>query len=126
MKRVFFIGFLLSLFISCSSSKPLASKENIIELKGNPTTGYTWFYSIEDETVISVEEQIEYLGENGMVGAPSLFRYSVTGLKEGKTILNFEYKRGWETVAPIKKCRYEIAVDVSKRVKITEIESTEQ
>ena len=84
---------LLSILLAGCKSTSLATNEKIIELKGNPTTGYTWLYTVGDESIIQVEEKITYLGQDGVVGAPSLFTYKIIALSEGETTLKFEYTR---------------------------------
>ncbi len=83
----------------------------VISLEGNPTTGYTWHVTDYDNTVISVEElgteplnqgatsEETVSGESGetqIVGAPSLFKFKITGLQGGVTNLTFDYYRSWE------------------------------
>ena len=113
------ISFVIALFVSCTSSgfKP---ENKTIELKGNPTTGYSWFYEIEDDSVISIEEDVKYLGAKGMVGAPSLFTYTVTARKAGTTKITFEYKRPWETQPALETKVYEVSVDGQGRLVISE------
>lgn len=113
------ISFVLALFASCASTDFKAEKKTI-ELKGNPTTGYTWLYQIEDESVISIEEDVKYLGAKGMVGAPSLFTYTVTARKAGTTKITFEYKRPWETQPALETKVYEVSVDDQGRLVISE------
>ncbi len=113
------ISFVLALFASCASTDFKAEKKTI-ELKGNPTTGYTWLYQIEDESVISIEEEVKYLGAKGMVGAPSLFTYTVTARKVGITKITFEYKRPWETQPALETKVYEVSVDDQGRLVISE------
>lgn len=110
---------LSSLFLSCASSK-FSSRKTQIQLKGNPTTGYTWIFEIEDESIIRVEEDIQYLGKDGIVGAPSLFTYTVHSLKPGSTMLKFEYKRPWEEKEPAKTCLYEITVSEDGKIILNE------
>ena len=95
MKKVWIL-FLLSLIFAGCKSVSFNSSEKRLEFRGNPTTGYTWIYTIGDESIIQVDEDIQYLGKEGMAGAPSLFTYTVRSLKQGNTNLKFEYKRPWE------------------------------
>ena len=104
---------------SCTSTR-LQSDETTIQMKGNPTTGYNWFYEISDESIITVEENVKYLGDDMIVGAPSMFTYTITSLKPGQTTLHFEYKRPWETVEPIETKDYYITVTENGKIKITE------
>lgn len=112
-------SFVIALFASCASTDFKAEK-NTIELKGNPTTGYSWFYEIEDDSVISIEEDVKYLGAKGMVGAPSLFAYTVTARKVGTTKITFEYKRPWETQPALETKVYEVSVDDQGRLVISD------
>ena len=113
------ISFEIAFFASCASTDFKAEKK-MIELKGNPTTGYSWFYEIEDESVISIEEDVKYLGTKGLVGAPSLFTYTVTARKAGSTKITFEYKRSWETQPDLETKVYEVSVDAQGRLVISE------
>ena len=117
------IFILLGTLFSCASTKTdddNPSNQAKIELKGNPTTGYSWFYEIEDDSVIHLEEDIKYLGSNNVVGAPSLFTYTVVALKSGTTTVTFEYKRPWETVPAVDTRIYQISVDNKGKIEITE------
>jgi len=118
-KKFCLLAFLLVLITGCKSAE-FNTQENTLKLKGNPTTGYTWTYVIGDESVIEVEEKIEYLGSNDIVGAPSLFTYTVKSLKPGNTTLEFEYKRPWESQAPEEIRIYEVQVFESGKIKLTE------
>ena len=108
-----------ALFASCVST-PFASDEKTIQLKGNPTTGYNWFYQISDDSIIAVEEYVKYLGDDMVVGAPSMFTYTITSLKPGQATLHFEYKRPWETVEPIETKEYIITIAENGKIKIEE------
>ena len=78
---------------SCASTKAESGKSPLKELKleltANPTTGYSWEYSLETEGIVSIKEKSTYLGSDGIVGAPSLFEYTVKALKDGQTKLNY-------------------------------------
>ncbi|MCQ2584523.1 MAG: protease inhibitor I42 family protein [Treponema sp.] len=87
---------ILGFFTGCITNKGFKSQSKSIELRGNPTTGYSWFYKISDENIISVSEEIEYLGDDRMVGAPSLFHYTIYSEQPGSVEITFEYKRPWE------------------------------
>ena len=117
------IFILLGTLFSCASSKTDDDDSNNqarIELKGNPTTGYSWFYEIEDDSVIQIEEDIKYLGSNNVVGAPSLFTYTVVALKSGSTTVKFEYKRPWEDLPAVDTKIYQVSVDDKGIVEISE------
>jgi len=102
---------------SCTSQKYFKSDSVTIELKGNPSTGYTWEAVLSDENIVEVSKDVKYLGSEGMVGAPSMFYFTVSSLSSGNTVLTLEYKRSWEEKEPLEKKVYNIAVD--KKGKIT-------
>ena len=102
---------------SCTSQKSFKSDSITIELKGNPSTGYTWEAVLSSENVVTVSKNVKYLGGEGMVGAPSMFYFSVSSLSSGNTVLTFEYKRPWEEKEHLEKKVYNINVD--KKGKIT-------
>ena len=124
--RLFSFVVVALLFSSCSKSSGVNQK-NKIELTGNPTTGYTWFYEIEDESVIRLEETEKYLGKGNIVGAPSLFTYKILPLKQGETKVKFEYRRPWENIEeypPIEMRFYKIFVDEKNKILVEEIDGT--
>ena len=96
---------------SCTSQKSFKSDSITIELKGNPSTGYTWEAVLSSENVVTVSKNVKYLGGEGMVGAPSMFYFSVSSLSSGNTVLTFEYKRPWEEKEHLEKKVYNINVD---------------
>lgn len=104
----------------CTSCATFKSQKAVIELGGNPTTGYTWNYQIEDEAVIKVDEEIRYLGKNGVVGAPSKFTYTIYSLKAGNTKIKFEYKRPWEQTPADKVVIYEVRVKENGAIEVKE------
>ncbi len=124
MKKIDIWKFILivmisSIFVSCASSK-FSSRKTQIQLEGNPTTGYTWIFKIEDESIIRVEEDFQYFGNDGIVGAPGIFTYTVHSLKPGRTMLKFEYKRPWEEKEPAQTCLYEITVAEDGKISMNE------
>jgi predicted secreted protein len=76
----------------------------VIELKGNPSTGYKWRLnegSSENLAIVKVED-LGYGESSGsskkghvMVGAPAPYRFRITGLSAGFAKLHFEYVRPW-------------------------------
>lgn len=104
----------------CTSCATFKSQKAVIELGGNPTTGYTWNYQIEDEAVVKVDEEIRYLGKNGVVGAPSKFTYTIHSLKAGDTKIKFEYKRPWEQTPADKVVIYEVRVKENGAIDVKE------
>ena len=102
---------------SCTSQKSFKSDSITIELKGNPSTGYTWEAVLASENIVEISKDVKYLGSEGMVGAPSMFYFTVSSVSAGNTVLTLEYKRPWEEKEPLEKKVYNITVD--KKGKIT-------
>ena len=102
---------------SCTSQKSFKSDSVTIELKGNPSTGFTWISTLSSENIVEISKDVKYLGAEGMVGAPSMFYFTVSSLASGNTVLTLEYKRPWEEKEPLEKKAYNITVD--KKGKIT-------
>ena len=119
LKSLFFITLIFgAVFMSsCTSQKSFKSDAVTIELKGNPSTGYTWEAVLSDENIVEISKDVKYLGANGMVGAPSMFYFTVRSVSAGNIVLTLEYKRPWEEKAPLETKVYNITVD--KRGKIT-------
>ncbi len=119
-KCAFFAAILLQAcfsFVGCVSSDKAGSDEMaVIELKGNPTTGYLWSYTIADESVISVSEESEYLGKGNVVGAPSMFYYMIHPLAPGETTVTFVYKRPWENTEADTVKTYRVTVSRDGKV----------
>ena len=125
IKNVWMLILCVLLLAGCKSAAFNAS-EKTLELRGNPTTGYTWIYTIGDNSVIQLEEDIKYLGQDGIVGAPSLFTYTIKSLKQGNTTLKFEYKRPWEDNAAEEIRYFEVSVKENGKIVLTEKKPTEE
>lgn len=108
---------------SCTSQKSFKSDSVTIELKGNPSTGYTWEAVLSDENIVEVSKDVKYLGSERMVGAPSMFCFTVSSLFSGSTILTLEYKRPWEEIAPLETKVYNITVDEKGKITMSENEN---
>lgn len=106
------------MLFGCTSTKAFESQTEKINMKGNPTTGYTWTYEIENEDIIKIEEQIFYQGDERIAGAPSLFVYTISSLKPGTTEVKFEYSRSWETGSAIETLVYKISVDKKGKIEV--------
>jgi len=77
----------------------------VINLKGNPTTGYSWTRTSSDtEILIPVlqEDGSAYSFtqselQRGLIGAGGTFTFKFTPSKAGNTILELKYYRPWES-----------------------------
>ena len=119
LKSLFLIILILGAFFmsSCVSQKSFKPDSITIELKGNPSTGYTWEASLSSENIVEVSKDVKYLGAEGMVGAPSMFYFTVSSVASGNVILTLEYKRPWEQKEPLEKKIF--TIDVDEKGKIT-------
>jgi len=72
-----------------------AGETLVIELEGNPTTGYQWELSEGDERFRLIEK--DYAQPSSNIGAATKERFVIKALKPGLTTLTFKYKRSWET-----------------------------
>ena len=73
------------------------NQEFTIALDSNPTTGYNWEASY-DENMLSLEKE-EYNPDTkapGLVGAGGTQYYQFQALKVGETEITVTYKRPWE------------------------------
>ncbi|WP_459202295.1 beta-propeller domain-containing protein [Methanococcus sp. CF] len=71
-----------------------------ITLDENPTTGYTWNYSISDDDKIelSFDEYIQDEVEDGIVGAGGVHEWTFNATESGEVELKFDYYRSWEGI----------------------------
>lgn len=125
LKKIFPLGLLItSLFTGCSSTKSQNKNSVFLQLDGNPTTGYTWFYDVDDDSVVDVTEKIEQKNKDPrLVGGSSFFYYTFTPKKVGKTFVHFEYKRSWEKDSVTYKHRYEVIVNEKGEISMRENEN---
>ena len=98
----------VSLIAGCSGVDAYTDSEQVINttvnqeftiaLDSNPTTGYDWEASY-DENMISLEKE-EYNPDEkapGLLGAGGTQYYRFQALKVGETEITVTYKRSWET-----------------------------
>ena len=72
-----------------------AGETFVIELEGNPTTGYLWELAEGDEHFRLVEKG--YAEPGSGVGTATKERFVIKAVKTGSTTLTFNHKRPWET-----------------------------
>lgn len=87
-----------------------------VEIPGNPTTGYEWTFTIEDDDIVE-DFSSEYLAANqaGLVGAGGVYRFGFKAEREGKTDIRFIYARHWE-FSPAAVATYRVIVDSSLNI----------
>ncbi len=117
------------LFSGCAAdrskeSKKIIEKDNgklveltvgntlIVELPGNPTTGYMWETGSVNASVLKQDEgAAKFKPDTTLTGAPGkvILRFKATG--PGKTTLKLVYRRSWEKgVAPVKTYQADVVV----------------
>ena len=125
MKKVLLSSVIvLSLFllVGCKDkeTKETTSPE-VIELEGNPTTGYEWTCIVKDENIAKVESIFkpdETTSE--ITGQGGTYLFTVTGLKEGNTTITCKYSRNWEETINDEVRKYNVTVDKKLKVSIEE------
>ena len=66
----------------------------VIELEGNPTTGYEWKLHFDSDKLKLLDQQFKV---GGSVGAGGAQQFKVEALKSGQTTIRAVYKRAWES-----------------------------
>ena len=99
------------------------AKTQVIKLPENPTTGYEWVYIIDDSEVVNIIKDEYQASENSeeVVGAGGHRVCEIEGLKEGNTIIYFNYIRGFEVgEEPEKTFKLYVSVNANNEVAITD------
>jgi len=75
-------------------------QERHIDLPDRSTAGYSWFFDVSRDWIVSVKEQFASPDQPDTsqfaVGSARQVRFSVKGLKPGEAILRFYEIRPWE------------------------------
>ncbi|MPM08179.1 hypothetical protein SDC9_54491 [bioreactor metagenome] len=66
-----------------------------VTLKGNPTTGYAWYYSFSTDGVLT-ETKNSYTPDSALTGAGGTYVWNFKAVQPGKTTITFKYYRSWE------------------------------
>ena len=125
MKRVLLSSIIvLSIFllVGCKNKeiKETTSPE-VIELEGNPTTGYEWICVVKDEKIAKVESVFKPdETTSAITGEGGTYLFTVTGIKEGNTTITCKYARSWEETANDEVRQYNVTVDKNLKVSIEE------
>lgn len=117
----FFVGFFM-----CTACLSFKSQEIKIELKGNPSTGYTWDYSLSNENSVSISKEVKYTGKDGIVGAPSIYYFKIKSHSPGNSTLTLEYKRPWEENKVLEKKKFNITVNSKGKIIMEEIKAKQE
>jgi len=124
MKRILLLVVLsvcfLGLVVGCTQG---GQKTATVELEGNPTTGYSWDYTIIPDGVVG-EVSNEFVQDNasaGTVGVGGTFVFVFEGVAEGEAEIMFYYTRPWEDVPAEDVAVYKAVVDSNLNIKLQEI-----
>ncbi len=90
----------------------------VIELDGNPTTGYTWVYQMSSEGIIEEVSNTYAVasGTDGLVGAGGTFRFEFAPVAPGKVGLQFSYLRTFQENSTIEVRNYAVTVDENLQI----------
>lgn len=72
-----------------------AGETFVIEIEGNPTTGYLWELAEGDEHFRLIEK--DYAQPGSGIGTATKERFVIKAVKTGSTTLAFKHRRPWET-----------------------------
>ena len=94
-----------------------------IELEGNPTTGYTWVYTMSPEG-IAREVSNKYIPNKtnkARAGSGGKFVFIFEAITAGEAELAFSYLRVWEEdTPPLRTVIYKVIVDDKNNLTLTE------
>ena len=110
--------FITILIMGCTGmqEQKQEQKKAVIELEGNPTTGYTWICAISPEGIVAAAPKEYFPNETDekLVGAGGKFIFTFEAIGEGIAYLTFSYLRTWEVGIPAIKTETYMAVVDSK------------
>ena len=86
----------------------------VLELPGNPTTGYSWILAAPLPSDCPVSVAVDYEAAEsprGLVGRGGVFKVCYTGVKPGTATVELVYARPWEKgKAPLQKTNLIVTV----------------
>lgn len=87
--------------------------ELVVELEGNPTTGYTWEVATIDDAVLRQEGEADFDPDSDAEGSGGTVTLHFKALAPGTTTLELVYRRSFEDNAPAEKT-WQITVAVEE------------
>lgn len=88
-----------------------ANTSIVVQLSGNPTTGYTWSVNSYDTGILSLEGHDYTADTSDGVGSGGTFTFLFKALAPGSSTIKLSYARPWEKDVPAAKT-YSTEVDV--------------
>lgn len=108
----------LALCAGCGKKAPQTAT---FTMDANPTTGYTWQISQDNELFDIAEEYAEKEHAEGMVGVGGTQTYVLTPKAAGTATVTLVYGRNWEGGDEVSRAEY--TFEVSKSMQIQNISS---
>ena len=96
-----------------------------ITLEGNPTTGYSWVYTLSTLSPQAVIREVskEYIpntSDKNIVGSGGKFVFTFEAIAAGEADIIFSYRRAWEeNTAPVKTISYRAMADNKNNLTLT-------
>ena len=82
----------------------------MIQLPGNPTTGYSWEATVADPSLVESTGST-FKPSSSALGAGGTYTFTFTARSHGRTVVTMTYQRSWETgVAPLRTYTVTIVV----------------
>jgi inhibitor of cysteine peptidase len=83
----------------------------MVDLEGNPTTGYTWENTLEYEyAVLRETQEAEFRASSGLLGAGGSFLFRYSAVDVGPQAFRFNYHRPWESTEPERTVTFDVEV----------------
>ena len=85
--------------------------ELVLELAGNPTTGYNWEVGEIDGSIIEQVGEADFKADSALIGSGGVVTLTFTGVAPGEAHLKLVYHKSWEAdVAPLEEFNITIHV----------------
>lgn len=116
LSKAVILPVILGLLFSCNSAQDvyIKAKEGekfSIELPSNRSTGFSWHYIPSGKSLVDSVHVSYTMPQKNAVGGQGIEIWEFMAKEKGQESLLFEYKRGWENVAPAKTKTIRIQID---------------
>jgi inhibitor of cysteine peptidase len=83
----------------------------VVNLAGNPTTGYSWETAGFDDQILRQVGEVEFTPDSELIGSGGVQTLRFEAQQSGQTALKIVYRRPWETgVEPLKTFSLRVVV----------------
>jgi inhibitor of cysteine peptidase len=83
----------------------------IVELRGNPSTGYSWTVEAAESDVLNADGEPEFAPESDKLGAGGMYTIKFAAERTGSAVLKLVYHRPWDKETPPART-FEIVITV--------------